>query len=180
MKSRKLTNLDKEAIVKKCLTKISHKISEAEGAVKEAGVKAVKSLLPKDFSPTKEQETWYPAPTHLYFADLVTRDVFSVKLEGALRVPNYLTTGRLSLDDLAAPVRVNLEAARKRFEELREQRKELRKICEEVLRGISTTKQLEERWPDGKEYYGFLFAETSCAALTVPVEKLTEALKQYS
>ena len=180
MKSRKLTNLDKETIVENCLTKISDKISEADGAVKEAGIKAVKSLFQKDFSPTKEQETWYPAPMHLYFADPVTRNVFSVKLEGALRVPNYLTHGRISLDELASPVRANLEAARKRFEELREQRKELRKICEEVLRGISTTKQLEERWPDGKEYYGFLFAKTSCAALTVPVERLTEALKQYS
>ena len=180
MKSRKLTSLDKERIIESCLTKISDKISEAEDALKEAGVKAVRSLFPKGFSPTKEQETWYPAPTYLYFADPVTRGVFSVPLEGALRVPNYLTTGRLSLDDLASPVRVNLEAARKRLEELHEQRKELRKICGEVLHGINTTKQLQELWPDGKEYYGFLFAETSCAALTVPVEKLTEALKQYS
>ena len=180
MKSRKLTNLDKETIVENCLTKISDKISEAEGAVKEAGVKAVKSLFPKDFNPTKEQETWYPDPAYLYFADPVTRNVFSIPLEGALRVPEYLTRGRISLDKLASPVRVNLEAAQERLEELRGQRKELRKICEEVLRGISTTKQLEERWPDGKEYYGLLFAKTSCAALTVPVEKLTEALKQYS
>ena len=180
MKSRKLTNLDKEVIVENCLTKIYDKISGAEDALKDAGIKAVKSLFPKDFSPTKDQEPWYPAPTYLYFADPVTRNVFSITLEGALRVPEYLTRGRISLDKLASQVRVNLEAARKRLEELREQRKELRKICEEVLRGISTTKQLEERWPDGKEYYGFLFAETPCAALTVPVDKLTEALKQYS
>lgn len=180
MKSKKLTKMDKEFITENCLTKISDKLSEAEDALKDTVVKAVKSILPKDFTPTKEQETWYPAPTYLHFADPVTRNVFSVKLEGGLRVPDYLTRVSISFDKLSSPVRVNLEAARKRLEELRKQRKELRKICDEALRGINTTKQLQELWPGGKEYYGFLFAEASCAALTAPVEKLTEALKQYS